>query len=254
MAGQQDVPLFAAQPVANPRRRVVRLQIARGGQFGERVAGTPEHVRCLPCAQLAAVPHDGRLGGPSRGIGGHSLHRLAPVHRERAARIDIGPGGVAVMNEKKVHRELAAFGGMLVAAMRQVNEGHRGAGGWLLLLSLLLRIWEPLNIALSAPAALNALPIRGAPLALTLLLRLAVAAFAVAAGLALAGQHRGAVALAKASLAVSAATAVFVYTTPYFPNDRVPGDTPFYIAGSLAYYGGWFAYLTLSRRVRDTCV
>ena len=138
--------------------------------------------------------------------------------------------------------------------MGQVNDGRRGVGGWLLLLSRLLLIWEPLNVAFSAPAALSALPIRGAPLALTLLLRLAVAAFAIAAGLALAGQRRGAVTLAKASLAVSAATAVFVYTTPYFPNNRMPGDTPFYIAASLAYYGGWFAYLTLSRRVGDTYV
>ena len=102
VAGQQDVPLFAAQPVANPRRRVVRLQIARGGKFGERVAGTPEHFRCLPCAQLAAMPDGRRLHSPRRGIGCRSLHRLAAVQRERAARIDIRPDGVAMMNEKEV--------------------------------------------------------------------------------------------------------------------------------------------------------
>ena len=138
--------------------------------------------------------------------------------------------------------------------MGRVNDGPAGVGGWLLLLSRLLLIGEPINVAVTAPAALTALPIRGTPLALILLLRLAVAALGIAAGLALAGRHHGAVTMAKASLALSAATAVFVYTTPYFPNNRMPGDTPLYIAATLAYYSGWFAYLTWSRRVRNTYV
>jgi hypothetical protein len=136
--------------------------------------------------------------------------------------------------------------------MEGVNDSPRGVGGWLLLLSGLLRFGEPISVALMAPAALTALPIRGTPLALVLLLRLAVAALGIAAGRALAGRHHGAVTMAKVSLALSAATAVFVYATPYFPNNRMPGDTPLYIAATLAYYGGWLAYLTWSRRVRDT--
>jgi hypothetical protein len=138
--------------------------------------------------------------------------------------------------------------------MERVNDGPAGVGGWLLLLSRLLLLAEPINVAVTAPAALTALPIRGTPLALILILRLAVAALGIAAGLALAGRHYGAVTMAKASLALSAATAVFVYTTPYFPNNRMPGDTPLYIAATLAYYSGWFAYLTWSRRVRNTYV
>jgi len=136
--------------------------------------------------------------------------------------------------------------------MKPVNDRPRGVGGWLLLLSGLMRFGEPIHVAVILPAALTALPIRGTPLALVLLLRLAVAALGIAAGRALAGRHHGAVTLAKASLALSAATAIFVYATPYFPNNRMPGDTPLYVAAALAYYGGWFAYLTLSRRVRDT--
>jgi hypothetical protein len=138
--------------------------------------------------------------------------------------------------------------------MKGVNDGPGGVGGCLLLLSRLLLFGEPINVALTTPAAINAMPIRGTPLALTLLLRLAVAALGVAAGLALARRHYGAVTMAKTSLALSAATAVFVYMTPYFPNNRMPGDTPLYIAASLAYYGGWFAYLTVSRRVHNTYV
>jgi len=119
--------------------------------------------------------------------------------------------------------------------MKPVNDRPRGVGGWLLLLSGLMRFGEPIHVAVILPAALTALPIRGTPLALVLLLRLAVAALGIAAGRALAGRHHGAVTLAKASLALSAVTAVFVYTTPYFPNNRMPGDTPLYIAATLAY-------------------
>ena len=136
--------------------------------------------------------------------------------------------------------------------MQRVNDGPGGVGGWLLLLSRLLLFGEPINVAVTAPTALTALPIRGTPLALILLLRLAVAALGIAAGLALAGRHYGAVTMAKASLALSAATAVFVYTTPYFPSNRLPGDTTFYVIASLAYHGAWIAYLARSKRVRAT--
>ena len=66
--------------------------------------------------------------------------------------------------------------------MARVNESPRGVGGWLLLLSGLLRFGEPINVAVMVAAALTALPIRGTPLALVLLLRLAVAALGIAAG------------------------------------------------------------------------
>src|SRR5688572_18883294 len=98
--------------------------------------------------------------------------------------------------------------------MERVNDGPEGVSGWLLLLSRLLLFWEPINVAIAAPAALSAVQIRGTPLALILLLRLAVAALGIAAGLALAGGRHGAVTMAKAALTLSAATAVFVYTTP----------------------------------------
>jgi hypothetical protein len=62
----------------------------------------------------------------------------------------------------------------------------------------------------------------------------------------------GAVTLAKAALVASAAMDLFVYMTPYFPNNRVPGDTPLYVAATLAYHGAWLLYLTRSTRVRAT--
>jgi hypothetical protein len=55
-----------------------------------------------------------------------------------------------------------------------------------------------------------------------------------------------------ASLALSAAMDVFIYTTPFYPSNRQPGDTPLYVGASLAYYSAWTLYLMRSRRVRNT--
>lgn len=127
-------------------------------------------------------------------------------------------------------------------------------GGWLLLLCALLLVWQPINLALVASRVVDQIAHRGVPLALALVARVLVTALGIAAGIALAGRRAGAVGLAKASLAASAAADVAVYTTSYFPSSRMPGDTPFYIAASLAYYGLWLAYVFRSKRVHDTFV
>jgi hypothetical protein len=141
--------------------------------------------------------------------------------------------------------------GLRGVRVNEVNE-QRGGGarGWLLALSLALLAWQPLSLALAASSAVEAVAIRGWPLMIVIAIRVAVAGFGIAAGLAILGRHPGAIAMAKASLALSAATDVFVYTTSYFPDNRVPGETPFYIAASLAYYSAWMAYLFRSTRVR----
>jgi hypothetical protein len=135
--------------------------------------------------------------------------------------------------------------------MKEVN-GPVGVGGWLLVLCVLLLVWQPLSLGLLASGVLDDLALRGVPLALVLVLRVIVAAFGIAAGLALVNRRPGAVALAKASLVASAATDVFVYATPYFPSNRMPGETPFYIAAALAYYIVWLAYLFRAKRVKNT--
>jgi hypothetical protein len=124
------------------------------------------------------------------------------------------------------------------------------AGGWLLLLCRLLIVFHPLSLAITASSVLNAMFVRGAPVAIVLGLRLAVVMFGVAAGRMLQNLRPGAVAFARAALLGSAAVDVFVYTTPYFPSNRMPGDTTFYVIASLAYHFGWVAYLTRSKRVR----
>jgi hypothetical protein len=130
-------------------------------------------------------------------------------------------------------------------------SGRPAVGGWLLLLCRLLIVFHPLSLAVTASSVINALFVRGAPVAIVLILRLVVVAFGVAAGLALQNVRPDAVALARLALLLSAATDVFVFTTPYFPSNRFPGDTTFYVVASLAYHGAWLAYLARSKRVRQ---
>jgi hypothetical protein len=128
----------------------------------------------------------------------------------------------------------------------------REIGGWLLVLCALLIVWQPVSLGLVASGALDELPVRGVPLALVLLARLLVTALGIAAGLAMFSRRPAALTMAKVSLVASAAMDVFVYSTHYFPNNRLPGDTPLFIAVSLAYYTIWIVYLFRSKRVRDT--
>ena len=111
-------------------------------------------------------------------------------------------------------------------------------------------LWQPLSLGLVGSSALGSLSVRGLPLALVLLGKLVVAAVGVAAGLALWTHRPSAVTLARASLLLSAAADVFVYSTPYFPNNRPPGDSTLILAASLLWYGIWLMYLWRSKRVR----
>jgi hypothetical protein len=121
---------------------------------------------------------------------------------------------------------------------------------WLLLLSRLLLVYQPVSLAIAASAALRSLPVRGFPLVVGIIARVIVAGFSVAAGMALTHRRPGAVTLARLALVLSAVSDVFVYTTSYFPNNLPPGDAPLYVAGSLAYHAGWLMYLFRSKQVR----
>jgi len=121
-----------------------------------------------------------------------------------------------------------------------------------MLLCRLLIVFHPLSLAVTAAGALNAVAVRGTAVVLILVLRLVVVGFGMAAGRALQTLQPGAVTLARLALVASAATDLFVYTTPYFPNNRQPGDTVYYVAASLAYHGAWLTYLYRSRRVLVT--
>ena len=125
-------------------------------------------------------------------------------------------------------------------------------GGWLLILCRLLLVYQPLSLAVTTSAALASLSTRGPGLLVAIAIRVVVTALTVAAGLALTNRQPGAVGLAKVALVLSAACDIFIYTTPYFPNNRPPGDTPIYVTVSLAYHTVWLVYLSRSARVRNT--
>jgi hypothetical protein len=131
------------------------------------------------------------------------------------------------------------------------DRDHR-LGGWLLILSRLLLVYQPVSLAISASAALASLPTRGPKVLVAIAVRVVVTGLSVAAGLALTNLAPGAVRLAKAALVASAACDLFILTTSFYPNNRPPGDTPYYVAASLAYHGIWLAYLSRSERVRRT--
>ena len=121
--------------------------------------------------------------------------------------------------------------------------------GWLLVLSRVLIIWEPLEFAVAAFGALNAIAVRGLPVALVLLVRLAATALSVAAGRAMYDRNSSGPRLATVALALTGATRLFAYLTPYFPSNRLPGQTSLYVAVVIVYYGGGLAYLTWSKQV-----
>ena len=146
--------------------------------------------------------------------------------------------------------------------MKPVNIDHidqraeraagRTIGGWLLVLSRLLILWQPILVGLITAQALDVLAVRGRTVVLIILARALATAFGVAAGLALRGRQAGAVRLAKLSLLLSAGIEMLVYATPSFPSNRGPGETPLWVLGTLAYYSSWFVYLIRSKRVQAT--
>lgn len=112
-----------------------------------------------------------------------------------------------------------------------------------LLLCAFLLLGQPLRMAVNASMEIQSLPLRGWPLAVGLVLRMVVTAVGVAAGISLFTRKPGAVSIAKVALALSAGLDALVYFTPMFPNNRFPGQTPYFVAASLLYHGIWLGYL-----------
>jgi hypothetical protein len=119
-------------------------------------------------------------------------------------------------------------------------------GRWLPVLARLMTLYQPIIVGLLTSRAVGSLAIRGREVLVLILVRVLVTAFGVGAGLALKGRHAGSIGLAKVSLLLSGATELFIVLTPSFPNSRVPGETPIWVAGILIYFGGWLAYLMRS--------
>lgn len=115
-----------------------------------------------------------------------------------------------------------------------------------------MTLWHPALYAWASSSVFNAIAVRGLPVALVMIARFIVVAVGVGAGIALKSKRESAVTFAIASLAASAAVDVFIYTTPYYPSNRMPGETPLYVAATVLYYSAWIGYLRRSKRVRAT--
>jgi hypothetical protein len=115
------------------------------------------------------------------------------------------------------------------------------------LLAFLLTTFEPLEFAVVAAGSWSAIRVRGAAVVLVLAARLITTLLCVVAGRMLLTGAATAFTVARVALAASAAVRIFAYTTPYFPSNRMPGDTPLYVAATLIYYVGWMLYLTRRR-------
>jgi hypothetical protein len=109
-----------------------------------------------------------------------------------------------------------------------------------------------MSLAVAAAEALQALPVRGWPLGLLLVVRVAVTAVGFAAARSLWDRRPGGPALARTAIVLSAIVQLFIYGTSIAPNNRMPGDTAYYVVLTVLLHGVWLLYLARSSRVRRT--
>jgi hypothetical protein len=118
--------------------------------------------------------------------------------------------------------------------------------GWLLVLCVLLCVWEPATLALSASADIGAMVTGGTGHPLFLIARLLVASFGIAAGRAIWDQRPRAVTMAKVAVALSAGIAIVTFRR--FPGNVPPGMRLPLAVLVVSYNGAWFAYLSISQQ------
>lgn len=114
-------------------------------------------------------------------------------------------------------------------------------------LALVLAVLEPASLALTASSGFSSLRDRGWPALLFLLFRLSVTGLGLMAGVALWQRRPGAIAIARAALALALLAVLIAYGTTLWPRRPPPGLAGPILVVQLAWYGGWLAW-TLSRR------
>lgn len=148
--------------------------------------------------------------------------------------------------------------------MRKKDATLYGIRGWLLLLCLLLTVLDPLvvlsSIFAQSQAARATLDLRPEVLRYLIVqgvLAIAIAVFSMYAGLSLWKITGNAVKVARYYLIAEAA---FSFVPLFLPallgvSDNGPGVANLYLLNALlttAYASAWYAYLSRSRRVRNT--
>lgn len=118
--------------------------------------------------------------------------------------------------------------------------------GWLLVLCLLLAVWEPLNLALSASSGISAIAVGQTARGAFLAFRLLAASIGVAAGIAIWNGRVHGLTLAKLALGLAAASAIIRFA--WFPGNVPPGLRLPLALLSVAFNAAWYVYLVrLSR-------
>ena len=122
---------------------------------------------------------------------------------------------------------------------------------WILPLIFILTIWNPATLALHAASIVWSIGTRPTLSLAFLGARLLITGVGVAAGIALWLRRAGAVWLAKAALTLFAVEAVVRLSSRADPGSAPPGTRLPLALVVILHNGGWYAYLQISRRVRD---
>jgi hypothetical protein len=122
--------------------------------------------------------------------------------------------------------------------------------GWLLLLCLILFVWQPLNFAAGAAAAIPTLGMRGLPGLVELLWHGAVAALSVAAGVALWKASPAGPVLARVAIGGITLAGVQSLYWSVLPSSVFPSDRPLLATAMIVHGAAWLLYLQRSKRVR----
>ena len=122
--------------------------------------------------------------------------------------------------------------------------------GWLLLLCAVLFIWQPLNFAAGAAAAIPTLGMRGVPGLVELLCHGLVAAVSVAAGVALWKESPAGPVLARVAVVAITVAGVQSLYWSVLPSHVFPSDRPFLALAIVAHGAAWLLYLHRSKRIR----
>jgi uncharacterized membrane protein (UPF0136 family) len=123
-------------------------------------------------------------------------------------------------------------------------------GGWLLVLSVFLFVWEPLRFADDLTGSLGTLAMRGTPGVVELAAHAATAIVAASAAWGLWVRNPRAPILASIAVAASSMVTIQSLYWTYLPGNVVPGEPLPLSILAIAHAAGWIAYLRKSRRVR----
>ena len=121
---------------------------------------------------------------------------------------------------------------------------------WLLILTIVLYIWQPVTFAGELLLSLGSLGMRGAPAVIELLTHGGSAGLSVAASRALSNENPAGPGLAAVALTVAAILGVQSLYWSSLPHNTMPGDKLPLAVVTVAHSAAWLIYPRRSRRVR----